>query len=774
MNRHLLNIVIGCALAGLTSLAQSADTRPAPAAPVAPAVVQQQADDFLKKLEAGEYANEKTLETAIGKLPPQAYDILQAALADSKRDAAARQKLEDAFPTIVRTLAPAQERRNADRKWEAEFHRRAYNTSGQKDAKWDNLVQSAFDLWGTSPPLPWKREHFVARAEAWKKVVDAGCKDPAAVFFYLVAHSYVQLPDGARALILDAVNRVENSAYPALLKARVYLFASMIVRDRPADRNDDRALQMHLFDLVMNEWPDVLKTPALPVQVVSDMAPVLLKQATAQGFKLDRAYSLVLTPLKKVNHPQADLYEGLQLLEQAWDTRGYDIARRVSPDRMQSAVKQAQRAEKLLEEAWRRDATNPLPCIEMMRAALLTSAGLETMEKWYQRAIAADPNSYDARGQKLRYLTPQWGGSYEQMIAFGRECLATQNWSGKIPLALLMVHQTIAQETGAGVKHYKDPAVWKDVQDVLDGMLKFDPNDMVSHNTLANLAALSGRHDIARREFAIIGDKPNLEIFGSMQNYEDLRRASGAAAPAAPVGKAPPPVKVDPVAAAAARATVKAQVLRWVGDRTVAGATKGSVTFATKFADERLAAGDNFRMLFAQDMMKSGKASIVQVVGTQLFTFELSAEQAQLTPEIKPKSIQISFLNAFEGAVTREIKLGKLEPEGKGPWDVNRPFTGKVTCDVKTDLPAGNYQFRLWCEIDGKRMIMLNPLNAPPTKGKTSQPFSFAIPAARAQPIAVFVDIVRLAPGASGVDAKMDTVSDTAAMLIDILAGEKK
>ena len=178
-------------------------------------------------------------------------------------------------------------------------------------------------------------------------------------------------------------------------------------------------------------------------------------------------------------------------------------------------------------QAWLKDPSNVIPPIRLMKIELLDPKGRETLEKWYQRAIAAFPHSYDARGQKLTYLLPEWFGSEEEMIDFGRECLADNDWIGKIPLTLIAAHQAIEKRSGKGPDYYKASAVWNDIQTVLQAGIKHDPNDWVLHSLYAYYAAITGHKDIALAEFEILGDNVLIETFGSKARYDELRKASG-------------------------------------------------------------------------------------------------------------------------------------------------------------------------------------------------------------------------------------------------------
>ena len=62
------------------------------------------------------------------------------------------------------------------------------------------------------------------------------------------------------------------------------------------------------------------------------------------------------------------------------------------------------------------------------------------MELWFDRAMELDPNDYDACYYKLYYLEPKWYGSVKDMLDFGRECVDSKVWGGRVPLVLTDAH----------------------------------------------------------------------------------------------------------------------------------------------------------------------------------------------------------------------------------------------------------------------------------------------------------------------------------------------
>jgi hypothetical protein len=163
----------------------------------------------------------------------------------------------------------------------------------------------------------------------------------------------------------------------------------------------------------------------------------------------------------------------------------------------------------------------------MLTVLLGLGGDRQEMEKWYRRAMAADPDNYNAAKVKLQFLLPRWHGSHGDMIAFGRECLAGQNWAGNLPNLMVEAHQAVSIETSDPAAYLSQPAVWDDIRGVHEGFLKVYPDAPRAawhRNRLAKWACDCQQWDAAWELFAQIGDKPDPTVFRSQALYDYYRR----------------------------------------------------------------------------------------------------------------------------------------------------------------------------------------------------------------------------------------------------------
>jgi hypothetical protein len=143
--------------------------------------------------------------------------------------------------------------------------------------------------------------------------------------------------------------------------------------------------------------------------------------------------------------------------------------------------------------------------------------GREAMELWFKRAFDANPDNFDACRRKLTYL--QDYAAYEDVIAFGKQCLETHNWRAGIPF-ILSIAREYASEDRNGLSQ---PDVWKDIEDVYEGCFLSFPNDTVHRNRFVYLALVARKFDVATRHIQILGDKSDWFYDAAQHTWGDAR-----------------------------------------------------------------------------------------------------------------------------------------------------------------------------------------------------------------------------------------------------------
>jgi len=166
--------------------------------------------------------------------------------------------------------------------------------------------------------------------------------------------------------------------------------------------------------------------------------------------------------------------------------------------------------------------------LEMLRLLFKRGVQREDIEKWFKRALAVNPDNYQACSIML------WQLPVEEKLEFGRQCLAGQNWRGQLPFMLVRAHEALANAADDKNEYWQRPEVWKDVKQVFETSFQFAPESLEVRSNYALLANRCGKWAEAEKQFKILGDKPSLKIFGSMASYEYQRKKAEKNAAAVP------------------------------------------------------------------------------------------------------------------------------------------------------------------------------------------------------------------------------------------------
>jgi hypothetical protein len=150
----------------------------------------------------------------------------------------------------------------------------------------------------------------------------------------------------------------------------------------------------------------------------------------------------------------------------------------------------------------------------------------DAMETWFRRTMEADGNNREACFLKLDWLDPKWHGSDEEMLALGRDCLATKNWQAGITLLAAEAHLRIFDRLveKARQEYMTAPEAWAVISPAFEEYLKHFPSNDLERSKYAMLCRLAARYPEAHARFQILGDR--LMAWSSFPRYllEELKR----------------------------------------------------------------------------------------------------------------------------------------------------------------------------------------------------------------------------------------------------------
>jgi hypothetical protein len=228
-----------------------------------------------------------------------------------------------------------------------------------------------------------------------------------------------------------------------------------------------------------------------------------------------------LAAMEKAGRPRSlvQTIRGVALTQAAWDARGGGWADTVTPEGWRGFRDRLKLARANLTEAWELDKTNSLAAQSMITVCMGEGADRQEVDRWFKRALDADPGNYNACRRKLLLLEPKWGGSPGEMLAFGRELAskAADPRSARLAVILADVHWTLAESIGGGdapePAYFAElPEVWDDVRRAYEISLKHTPGSRYHRTRYAVMAAWAEKWDVADAQFNQLGERYSRDV----------------------------------------------------------------------------------------------------------------------------------------------------------------------------------------------------------------------------------------------------------------------
>jgi hypothetical protein len=387
----------------------------------------------------------------------------------------------------TKTAIELQQQQQDREKWRKATLLGEYEKVGRKDPRWDEPAKNALDSFANLQLAGGEEQnqdfHTIGRFA--DQAVQAGCDDA------LIKYLYVMLDYNAAGhsnneviqTYAKAADDMHVSSYSEIRKFYACIRPAMAVWNyEPMPRTNFARLR----NLAGMHLERALEDPTMPPGEARDACLAILK-AFYNSKQGEGAYHAIEKPLFKnfANSSAPYAIKGAFYMDFAWQARGEGSADTVTPDGWKLFGERLKIAEAAYQTGWQIEPGDPLIPTQMLRVVLGLTDGRDKMELWFQRAMKADPNNWEACNYKLYYLYPRWHGSYEDMIAFGRECSSNQAWGGAVRLYIGDAHFAVANDSGQGTNYWKQPDVWPEIHQAYEGFFQRNP-DAISfrHNYL--------------------------------------------------------------------------------------------------------------------------------------------------------------------------------------------------------------------------------------------------------------------------------------------------
>lgn len=179
---------------------------------------------------------------------------------------------------------------------------------------------------------------------------------------------------------------------------------------------------------------------------------------------------------KSPHHQSPFVIRGLYRINSAWFARGEGYAYTVSETDSRLFKQHLELAKDDLEKAYSINPDDPNSASSMVIVCTGLACEEEEMEKWFKRAVGADPISYNAYSAKLNYLNPKWLGNHEKFAEFVDYCYQNSP-SGSIVYRVKLSHlYEYLGRVATAKKFLNDPLIKNIVNDIYKKVTTDYPN----------------------------------------------------------------------------------------------------------------------------------------------------------------------------------------------------------------------------------------------------------------------------------------------------------
>jgi hypothetical protein len=469
------------------------------------------------------------------ELPPEALVYLDRIASDNTASPEVIARIQQ---NIERLRDKAREKSKLLRatkiaEWEAIQAATGYTAGQWRNAAWNPFVKDGFSritsIYDGGNPDSW-RLYPPAVFEPFQKAVDAGCEDPLVNAFYLrTGFKTGRLSaDAAHDVLPRIFPRILKSPYADALKIQAILdftYAAKVAD--PAGQLWTATERWGALESAAELWPAVVKDPAVPDIVLEELAGRFLEAGADADVGQVKVVGMLLDPWRAARPNTAAVWA----FKAAGCVKSANTMIRSeqekSEEELRSLKERIATAREAGEKAYAADVTEEWAPTLMILVCQHDDADANEMETWFHRAMAADPDNFDACANKLRYLAAH--GEVEEAVKFGRACAAGERWQGRVPLALIAAHEIAAENLDgpARLAYLQSPDVWADYQQVFTRFLSVHPKGALAiyyRSLYAEWACVAEKWTVARDQFHILGDRPDVSAFTSMSTYNYLRR----------------------------------------------------------------------------------------------------------------------------------------------------------------------------------------------------------------------------------------------------------
>jgi len=406
-----------------------------------------------------------------------------------------------------------------------------YEHAGYTNPKWDEAAKLALTEFARS------RAKVMDTNESWSEIIStnaaaairSGCNDPMINYLFI---KFAMDQTNSKEAFVEAfgamAEAMNSSSYPPIRKFYAADRAMEQIYYTYPTNHSQLSVTAKIGPMVTDNLNATLADKTMPAREAYEVADTVLSLADNRTNLYVELYHCIEKPLIE-NWPDdytTLLLKGSAEIKLAYIARGFGYADKVTPEGWKLFGEHLAEAESALEKARQLNSNDEQIPIQMIRVTEGLQKTRDQMEIWFNRAMIIDPNCYQACSYKLHYLYPQWYGSRDDMVGFGRECVASTNWGGNVPLILADAHREYwlyLEDSEVKSNYWKSPDVWPDVQAAFEKFFSLNPNATGYYYNYAWFAYKCEQWDKLNELIPKLGSV-NYDYFGGKDEFDKMIR----------------------------------------------------------------------------------------------------------------------------------------------------------------------------------------------------------------------------------------------------------
>ncbi|MFH0879977.1 MAG: DUF4034 domain-containing protein, partial [Lentisphaerota bacterium] len=368
--------------------------------------------------------------------------------------------------------------------WHAACFVNDYRNYGIRSAKWDAAAEAFindYEYRGNYSGIT----NILKKLETQvREILTQGCTDPYLMYclgnlLYLQGR-YRQ----ADQQIQQALQALEKSSYPSL-----YTFYAS--RRLLATRKAVRSLAPLPQALIEKELTALAQAASDPrfkdghQRYFVENARDLVEGRCGKADTADR-FMRQLEANDAVDPWISHVLEGIYHVSAAWTIRSGALAKEVSKKQWKGFFRELDTAREHLIKAHELHPEFPEAAEHMIVISMARSDDLGE-QYWFNQAVTAQFDYLPAYRSLLLALYPRWGGSWEEMQAFGLRCLQTERFDTLVPNVYVRSIAAIAQDMGDDWREiYRQPHVYENLSYYYENALEHASNADARHFILSD------------------------------------------------------------------------------------------------------------------------------------------------------------------------------------------------------------------------------------------------------------------------------------------------